>query len=254
MKIKRLIVILTFVGVIVSAFLFILGCSPKEKKFTPRRDWKLRVELLEANRRIDSGLPLIYMDSVGHIIPDSIANKMLATGEYENWDAGLYLYLFKKKSRDNYINDKPVESKFFSSGTIFPVLNIKDLLGENVSLPNKKYKAVVVNFWFVKCGPCRREIPDLNRLVSKYSKRNDILFLGICLDSKNEIKEFLVKNPFTYRIVANGYTVPPTPQVESFPTHLVLDQSCKVIFSCSESSNRAIWWIDHTIDSCLAVN
>lgn len=41
-------------------------------------------------------------------------------------------------------------------------------------------KIVVMNFWYSKCLPCIKEIPELNKIVAEYKDNKNIVFLGFC--------------------------------------------------------------------------
>jgi thiol-disulfide isomerase/thioredoxin len=43
-----------------------------------------------------------------------------------------------------------------------------------------------LNFWATWCGPCIMNIPELNKLISKYERNPNIKFLNICVDDERE--------------------------------------------------------------------
>lgn len=77
---------------------------------------------------------------------------------------------------------------------------VKALDGKTYDITKLKGKAVVLNFWFIGCPPCRQEIPGLNTLVKEYAKK-DVVFLALALDDEKSLNDFLKKTPFTYSIV-----------------------------------------------------
>jgi thiol-disulfide isomerase/thioredoxin len=62
-------------------------------------------------------------------------------------------------------------------------------------------KAVLLHFWATWCEPCRKEIPELNRLHEKYPA---VEFVAINLDdveNQGAIAPFLKKYPINFKVV-----------------------------------------------------
>ncbi|MEY4764712.1 MAG: hypothetical protein RI907_1385 [Pseudomonadota bacterium] len=62
-----------------------------------------------------------------------------------------------------------------------PDFTLRSAQGTNLRLQELRGKVVLVNFWATWCGPCRQEMPHLNRLHEKYGKSGFVL-LGINVD------------------------------------------------------------------------
>ena len=74
-------------------------------------------------------------------------------------------------------------------------LNMLD--GSMKSFKDFQGNLLVVNLWYINCGPCIAEMPYLNDLVEKY-KDEDITFLALSFDSIPDITNFLERTDFTY--------------------------------------------------------
>lgn len=108
-------------------------------------------------------------------------------------------------------------------GSVLPAFELYDIQGKKYSNESIKGKFVIINCWYISCVPCVKEIPELNELVKKYKKREDILFLAVGFDGKNEMIDFNKQRKFNYNLIYNGesylrYIV----GIESYPTHVVI--------------------------------
>ena len=68
-------------------------------------------------------------------------------------------------------------------GTVAPDFTLKSSNGKNLRLSEHRGEVVMINFWATWCGPCREEMPLLNRLHEKYRKAGFTL-LGVSVDDK----------------------------------------------------------------------
>jgi peroxiredoxin len=67
-----------------------------------------------------------------------------------------------------------------------PDFTLRALNGPNLRLKEERGRVVLVNFWATWCGPCREEMPKLNRLYEKYRAAGfDLLGVNIDDDPRN---------------------------------------------------------------------
>ena len=62
-----------------------------------------------------------------------------------------------------------------------PDFTLRSMDGQNLRLGEQRGRVVMVNFWATWCGPCRQEMPHLNRLYEKYRPSGFVLF-GVNVD------------------------------------------------------------------------
>lgn len=75
--------------------------------------------------------------------------------------------------------------------------------GKSVDTEQWRGRVLVVNFWASWCPPCVEEMPTLDQLQAEFKSQN-VLFVGIGIDSPSNIREFLEKTPVSYPIVIGG--------------------------------------------------
>ncbi|HEY0669602.1 MAG TPA: TlpA disulfide reductase family protein, partial [Sphingobacteriaceae bacterium] len=142
---------------------------------------------------------------------------------------------------------KPQVSPYFETGKRLKDFSVRDLDGNKYKLKDLAGKVVVLNFWFINCAPCRMEIPDLNKVVTKYKNNTDVVFLGIALDDARSLEDFLKDTPFNYNIVSDGRYEASMYGVKSYPTHVILDRKSNIIFHTHGLAANTVHWIDKSI-------
>ena len=62
-----------------------------------------------------------------------------------------------------------------------PDFTLRSVAGPNLRLQEQRGQVVMINFWATWCGPCRQEMPHLNRIYDKYRSTGFVL-LGVNID------------------------------------------------------------------------
>ena len=149
-----------------------------------------------------------------------------------------YLTKIKEEKMQEMMQNLQNQSTSFDAalkGKPLPDFVFKDILGNTYTPEDIKGKVVVINFWFINCAPCVEEMPELNKLVKEYENNKDVLFLALTLDEKGSmLNKFLETNVFNYNIIPDSqdYIIKKL-QINSFPTHIVLDKNSNVVFTLS---------------------
>jgi len=114
-------------------------------------------------------------------------------------------------------------------GRLLPPFDFTDLQGRHYTDTATRGKILLLKGWFINCLACVQEFPELNKLVERYEKRDDVLFLSLARDPAPALRAFLQRLPFRYATVADQ-----TPYLEgklgidAYPTHLLVDAQGKV--------------------------
>jgi peroxiredoxin len=215
---------------------------------------------LQAQVKVSVTDSSVVKDSTGKIYALKEWKKLFNSGDYglkpENSNdqrTALILIKLNENAIDAEFSKmpKPKESNFFTTGKKLELFNGKDINGNPIDLVNAKGKIIVLNFWFINCGPCRREIPDLNKLVDQFKDNKNVLFIGVSLDAPNDIASFLEKMPFKYTMIDGGRNIASQYGVRFYPTHVVLDPSGKVYFHTSGLAPNTVYWVKRSINELL---
>ena len=83
-----------------------------------------------------------------------------------------------------------------------PNFQLRDMDGQIVSLSDLRGKVVLVNFWATWCGPCRVEMPAMERLYRTYD-RKDFEILAVSTDAQGAAvtRPFQQENHLTFPIL-----------------------------------------------------
>ena len=144
--------------------------------------------------------------------------------------------------------DMPKKSELLGKEAL--PFSVTDINGKKYSLESLKGKVIVINFWFVECKPCVMEMPDLNKLVEKYENK-DVVFLGLAMNEKDKIEQFLKKTTYKYNIIPAAKDVVATYGVSSFPMHIVIDKKSIITFAVNGLGPTTIDDLDKMIGSLL---
>jgi len=81
-----------------------------------------------------------------------------------------------------------------------PDITLEDRDGKPTKLTSFGGRPLMVNFWATWCAPCRREIPLLNRIRAERKAQNAEI-VGIAVDFKDDVRDFVKKVPFKYPLL-----------------------------------------------------
>ena len=99
----------------------------------------------------------------------------------------LLLYLLSACTEDNSQTELKVRI-----GRSFPALSVKDLNGKPHELRFDQGKVTVLNIWATWCGPCRHEMPSLQRLADQLGEKY-FQVIGVSVDADDHVmREFLI--------------------------------------------------------------
>lgn len=115
---------------------------------------------------------------------------------------------------------------------------LQDQYGNTHTLSDYKGKTVFLNFWATWCGPCRSEMPDIQKLYEGYREQGEeaeVVILGIAAPnmgketSEEGIREFLDENGYQYPVLMDTTgELFMSYGIQSFPTTFMIDRNGNV--------------------------
>ena len=110
-----------------------------------------------------------------------------------------------------------------------PAFELTDLSAKPWNLALLKGKVTLINFWASWCGPCREELPHLQKLIDHYKDRSDVQFITLNMDDNpGLIQPFLREHELSLTVIPASNYVTETLQVHGIPQNWIVDEHAVV--------------------------
>ena len=117
-------------------------------------------------------------------------------------------------------------------------LELTDQFGNVHRLEDYKGRVIFLNFWATWCGPCRNEMPDIQKLYEEYAAQGDeaeVVILGVAgprigqEGSAEDIAAFMEENGYTYPVLMDESSEMFMQYgISAFPTTFMIDKGGNV--------------------------
>jgi peroxiredoxin len=115
---------------------------------------------------------------------------------------------------------------------------LTDLRGKAWHLKDLHGKVVLVNFWATWCPPCRKEMPDLEALYSRF-KDHGFVVVAISDEEAVKVSPFIAERKISYPVVLDpGRKVNDLFVVEGIPKSFVYDRDGKMVAQSIDMRTR----------------
>ena len=106
-----------------------------------------------------------------------------------------------------------------------PAFQLSSMAGKPVSLEQFKGQVVMINFWASWCGPCRQEMPILEKLYGKY-KPMGFAMVGVNVEPDSQLAvNWLKDTPVTFPILFDTKSeVSKLYKVAGMPSTVIVDR------------------------------
>ena len=137
-----------------------------------------------------------------------------------------------------------------------PDFTLRTVQGDVFNLSDYKGKVILLNFWGTWCGPCRREIPDFNKLHDKYQKDGlEIVGITITSGSPENIYSFMKEWDIEYTVLTDiedyetqrvtaYYGRAIGQPITGLPTTLIIDRGGYIVKGYIGPRNEEIFYQD----------
>ncbi len=133
--------------------------------------------------------------------------------------------LLLKTGAMNASIEEPLVEKSFNYN-----FKIKDLNGTVINFKDFKGKTVFLNVWATWCGPCRVEMPSIQKLYDKVDKEK-IAFVMLAVDKRSDFEKvvnFVKEREFSFPVYVPHEYLPDQLMVRTIPTTFVINSDGKI--------------------------
>jgi len=111
-----------------------------------------------------------------------------------------------------------------------PDFTLTDLAGNTVSLTDYKGKNIYLNFWASWCGPCKMEMPDIEKIYQEY-KDKDLIVLAVDVgENMDTVNDFVTANQFNFSVLLDPKgSVAKTYKVSSIPVSIFINKEGLIV-------------------------
>lgn len=148
--------------------------------------------------------------------------------------------------------NSPVQASY-ALGTIMKDFTFTDCRGAKYTLSDllSVKKAVVLNFWYSGCGPCRAEFPHVQRA---YASRTDVEFLAICSthlgDTNTVVENYKTENGLSFPMGVDTVGMNSAFGVANFPTTVIIDRYGLIAYKSAGTEPSTSFWTNLFNDFC----
>ena len=124
------------------------------------------------------------------------------------------------------MSDGDLETLTYKLGDVMMNFSVTDVKGNTWVLSDllAEKKAVVLNFWYLQCAPCKMEFPFLQEAYEKYSEDIALIAMNPINDSREEIASYAVENGLTFPIAHCDPGWEKAMGLTAYPTTVVIDR------------------------------
>ncbi len=123
------------------------------------------------------------------------------------------------------------ESQIFRLGSVFADMSVTvDGQTYTISELLKTKKAVVINFWYETCDPCKAEFPFMNEAYAAYSSDIEILAVNPYDGDENSVAAYKQENGIGFPMAKIDEKWAVAMGLQAYPTTVVIDRYGTVAF------------------------
>ena len=141
--------------------------------------------------------------------------------------------------------------QILQAGTPAPDWTLKDPQGKTHRLSDYRGKVVVMDFWATWCGPCRMEMPEIQKVSQEFASQG-VSVMGMNVWENGDAAEFMKNNGYTYSLLLNADDAATQYDVQAIPALFVVDGKGVIYYSQLGYSGDSS--LTDAVKRCLSVH
>ena len=159
-------------------------------------------------------------------------------GTEQGWQA----YLARSEGAKNKLGTAETAT-WDTKNSALPAFDLTDLQGRKWSLADLKGKVAFINLWATWCGPCRMELPYVQKLREQMKDKKDVLILTLNTDEEvGMVEPFMKENKYNFPVLL-GQSYAEGQGVNSIPRNWIVSSEGKLVFEGIGFGNDGEEWM-----------
>lgn len=124
------------------------------------------------------------------------------------------------------LSEDELDGVTFKRGDVFADMTVTTPEGTTYKISEilKEKKAVVLNFWYINCGPCQMEFPYMEDAYEKYQDDIEILAINPYDGTDETVADFQKKFELTFPMAVGEEEWAQYMELSAYPTTVVIDR------------------------------
>lgn len=114
----------------------------------------------------------------------------------------------------------------YNLGSVIRDFSVTDVNGSKYQISEllKDKKAVILNFWYLNCMPCKMEFPFLQKAYEQYSEDIEVLAINPLDGNDSTISDFAKESELTFPMIKEESEWESSMKLTAYPTTVVIDR------------------------------
>lgn len=160
----------------------------------------------------------------------AVGNVIVFEGDFRGYSMKEYYEIDKMKTdivlEVQLLSEVDAIARPFELGDVFADLEVVTSEGETLKISEilKEKKAVVLNFWYLNCAPCKLEFPYLQNAYEQYKEELEVIAVNPLDGTQQKIANLKEEMGLTFPMASISQAWIELMDLSAYPTTVVIDR------------------------------